>query len=271
MKLEKSKSVDFKLSTDCIHVTNESFSKSVSDNDIRPLKFKEFLMLKGVQKCSLFSSSKKLNEKLSQKMSFAMFKTQNIGNYVFHNIVLLDFRFLLYVGIIPLGSAIILSLISFAYLNYESLKSAEIDISLFWSLKPESLKCHEYAYPYYNSYLKRYQCVCLPIFAGNGRDKCDICGDIRKNNPFLRIVGGRKALANTWPMAVYLEQDYKHVYFINGSYLTVSKVSNFSNKKKINNNFQTIYRNGLVVACLSTIKQYSQQLIVYVIIHSLII
>ena len=121
---------------------------------------------------------------------------------------LLDLKFALFMLVVPLCIVISSFLVVFIYQRIRENGGKTDFTDSHFSLNISALKCHKLAYPYYNTYMKRYQCRCLSRFTGNGVSHCDSCGMIRKNN-VQRVVGGVEAKANSWPMAVYLEQEYK--------------------------------------------------------------
>ena len=181
-------------------------------------------------------SNENNNENVTEITSLRIGNLENSENFVTENdgienlliqknqLQLLDFKFILFILIIPLCISIISFIIVFIIFQKNSqLSEMRIFHDSYFTLDLNELKCHAKASSYYNTYLKRYMCVCNHIFTGNGISHCDSCGLLRKNN-VLRIVGGVEAKANSWPMAVYLEQNYKNTYYFNNSYHTITKV-----------------------------------------------
>jgi hypothetical protein len=141
-----------------------------------------------------------------------------------------NFKFILFILITPLCISIVLLIIVFIIFHgNREINEIEMFYDSYFALESKVLKCHEKASSYYNSYLRRYMCVCDKRYTGNGVTHCDSCGIPRRTN-VLRIVGGFEAVRNSWPMAVYLEQNYKNTYYFNNSNHVVTKVRLFKHK-----------------------------------------
>jgi plasminogen len=77
-------------------------------------------------------------------------------------------------------------------------------------------KCHERA----STCIDRAdgpQCICDYGYAGDGLTYCDECGLTFASANLVKVVGGQKATAHSWPAAAYIKINYKTDLSLNGA------------------------------------------------------